>query len=186
MRYLALISAALVTTSATAAFAQAQQTLDGQLQRMQHQPAKQTQEWPASASSNAQPVQEAPVYGFDSNGSGAIPALPPQVMSNGEISYINGGISDEETAELKAKSGEYNLQIMISATTGEFISDVNVNITGGGKSLVSVDDAGPYLYVRLPAGEYTVTATSPTGGTKSSKLKVPASGAAKAHFAFSE
>src|SRR4051812_40084814 len=134
MRSLGLLTALLVTGTALAAQAQ---TLNEQMSRMQQgQPAQAPMQAPASqapmqapatmqapadsmmappASMPAQPPMMQPAAGVDSVGNGAIPALPLQVMTNGNITYINGGIGDEELEQLKAQGNAYNLHVMLSA-----------------------------------------------------------------------
>src|SRR4051812_6936733 len=100
MRYFSFVTA-MILIGVTAA-AQAQQTLDGQMQRLQQgKPATQgsyppsANEWPAKAAMATRPGSL-----IDSVGEGAIPAMPIQAMTNGEITYLSGGISDEELAQL--------------------------------------------------------------------------------------
>lgn len=143
--------------------------------------------WAAPAAApTAAPVAQP---GWDSLGSGAIPALPLEVMqTQGGIRYINGGVGDEELAQLKAQAPDYNLQVMLSAPKGEFISDVTLRILDKtGTPLLLVQDAGPYLYVKLPAGEYTLdTVTPEEPAVKTRKLRVPATGALKQHVVYNQ
>lgn len=133
------------------------------------------------------PPQPSPV--IDSVGGGAIPALPLKVHTteNG-IDYINGGVGDEEEAQLKSTAGEYNLQLMLSGKSGAYISDIAIRVSDtGGNVLLSVDNAGPYLYAKLPAGTYIIEAMpKQENAVKRVKAKIPASGAYKQHFVFND
>lgn len=92
--------------------------------------------------------------------SGAIPALPLQVMQMGQVRFINGGISDEELDQLKLVSSSYNFQLLIVGKGGEYVSDVAIRVTdGSGKLVFSLPDAGPYLYMNMVPGAYAVEAT---------------------------
>ncbi|NBO18475.1 MAG: hypothetical protein EBV03_04465 [Proteobacteria bacterium] len=115
--------------------------------------------WNAPAPTAAQPAQP----GWDSLGSGAIPALPLEVFqTQGGIRYINGGVGDEEMAQLKAQGAEYNVQVMLSAPKGEFISDVTLRLLdAAGNPLIMVQDAGPYFYAKVPPGDYVLDTATP-------------------------
>jgi hypothetical protein len=143
----------------------------------------------APATANSAAVSAPTTQGWDSLGSGAIPSLPLEIMQTQTgIRFINGGIGDEELTQLKAQGAEYNVQIMLSAPKGEFISDVTLRILDAtGKPLVGVQDAGPYFYVKLPAGDYTLETVTPTEPTvKAKKLRVPASGTVKHHVVYQQ
>lgn len=190
MRITGLYTVALIL--GTTSLASAQQgyypsTLDSQYQRMNpNQPAAAaptgaSREWPAAPQDAVRPGEA-----IGSVGNGAIPALPLQPMTAGNITYLNGGIGDEEVAQLKAQASSYNLHLLLSATNGEYISDVSLRILdSSGKEVLSIPDAGPYVYASLPAGKYTLEATSKTAGAKSIKINA-GKGAIKQHIAFKE
>lgn len=132
------------------------------------------------------PAAMAPA-GIDSSGSGAIASLPVEVQSSNGVTYINGGISDEEVAEFKAKVHEFNLHVLLNAPRGEFISDVTLTLMdSAGKQLVSISDAGPYFYAKLAPGTYTLNATAATGEKKTATLAIKSSGAVKKELTFRE
>jgi hypothetical protein len=110
--------------------------------------------------------------GIESEGSGAIPALPLEVQTAGGITYITGGVGDEEVAQLKATEKEYNLHILMSAPGGAFISDVSLHIAdASGKEVLASDGVGPYFYAKLPVGAYTIVLTS-EGESKKLPVKI--------------
>jgi len=128
----------------------------------------------------------APGSMIDSVGDGAIPALPLEVQNSNGISYINGGVGDEEVAELKSKEQDFNVHVLVSAPQGEFISDVTLTVTDSkGQSLLTVNDAGPYFYAQLLPGTYMLQGTA-GGEKKNISIKVPKSGAIKKQLSFGE
>lgn len=154
-------------------------------------------EWPATASQPvAQETSPAPapmVYRardgeiIDSVGSDAIPALPLTVMSNGTMKYVTGGIGDEELAQLKSMENDFNVQMLIAGMHGSFIGDVTVRVIDTKDTvLFTVDNAGPYFYVHLPAGDYVFEVTTPGGNMKSLKIVAPATVAIKPVVRFNE
>ena len=153
--------------------------------------APQTQPVATPATLGYAPQPTAPVAAtpapIDSIGSGAIPSLPLEVQASNGISFINGGIGDEELAEVKAKAAEFNVHVMLSAKNGEFISDVSLRILDSKDApLVAVSDAGPYFYAHMAAGTYTLETTAANGEKKTAKITVGAKGTVKQHIVYNE
>lgn len=111
---------------------------------------------------------------IDSVGGGATEAVLPVVQTANRVSYITGGIGDEELAEINAQESNFNARIVMIATNGEYMSEIAVRILSKDGELVRLEDVGPYLYANLPDGSYTVEAVSSSGGMKSAKFTVPA------------
>ncbi len=84
-------------------------------------------------------------------------AIQPQTQ--GDVSFVSGGVGFEERAELQAIRANYNLSLLFSEQGGDYLSDVKVRITdsSGNTFLETVSD-GPKLFVRLRPGRYIVTA----------------------------
>lgn len=122
---------------------------------------------------------------IQSQGGGAIPALPLEIKtSKSGIKYVSGGIGDEEMAQLKSIGQEYNLHLLVSAKTGEYITGADVRIAGAdGKEILSVQGAGPYVFAKLPAGSYKIEAKW-NGVTQKANVKLPDKGSVRSHIAF--
>ena len=178
MRFTALLTAIIVASTAFSPFAVYAQT---ELSPATAAP----QEWPAA--SPQIPASISPVV-IDSTGGGAIPSLPLESKTSSGVTYLNGGIGDEEMAQLKSQSGSYNLHVMLSAPSGEYISDVQLQIIDSkGLPLLTVSDAGPYVYAQLKPGHYTLE-TSMVGNSAVKKLKIniPAKGVVKEHIVYNQ
>jgi hypothetical protein len=122
-----------------------------------------------------------------SRGEGAIPALPLTAVDAGGLRYVNGGVGDEELAQLKAQKEDYNLRIMLSAPSGAYISDVKLRLLDTtAKELLVLEDAGPYVYVKLPAGTYHLETTNPGEATQTQTLTVPHTGAVSRHIIYNQ
>ena len=76
------------------------------------------------------------------------------------ISYITGGISEDEVASMRAYLQQFNLRVVFSeGISGRSITYVNVNIYDKvNKLMFSVEGAQPQLLVNLPAGKYKILA----------------------------
>jgi hypothetical protein len=85
-------------------------------------------------------------------------ALPARAA---DVPYISGGVGADAREELLAKENEYNLKIVVAATSGDFLADVQVVIDSARSGRVlDTTMEGPILLARLAPGTYSVRATS--------------------------
>lgn len=81
------------------------------------------------------------------------------VKSQGSISYISGGVTLDERDAMKPLAKDYNLRMGFALNVGNYVADVKVKVQSAkGKSVLDVVSDGPWLYAKLPAGKYKVTA----------------------------
>lgn len=112
---------------------------------------------------------------IDSVGGGAIEAILPVVQKNDGISYITGGVGDEEMAEIIAQEPNFNVHVLLSSDQGEYMGDVAVRfLDKKNVEVLRVMGAGPFVYANLPSGSYTVEAASNSGVIQSKKINVSA------------
>ena len=85
------------------------------------------------------------------------PVLVPKVENN--ISYLSGGIGDEQIGTLRARRDGYNLRLIFAlAQTGAYLANARVMIdTSTGTRLLDVISEGPIFYAAMPAGRYKIT-----------------------------
>ena len=78
------------------------------------------------------------------------------------ISYINGGVGQEEQSAMRALRADYNLLLTFATKqSGAYRSDVQLDIMDAkGATLVSAANSGPMFYARLPAGTYRISAAA--------------------------
>ena len=76
-----------------------------------------------------------------------------------DVTYVTGGIGDDELASIKASKAEYNTYVLSASTNGAFVGDAKVTIKDKSGKVMLDTVAGPILYVKLPAGSYTLDAT---------------------------
>lgn len=76
------------------------------------------------------------------------------------IAYLSGGIGEDEAKAIQQTTG-YNLHMTFSiGPEGKYVPDVELVIQSTqGQSVLTLSQAGPLVYVQLPAGKYTVVAT---------------------------
>lgn len=83
--------------------------------------------------------------------------IKPQ--SQGEVTFVSGGVGIDEQNALQAMRDDYNLNLLFSVKeTGEYLSDVKVRIadSSGNTVLETVSD-GPMLFAKLKPGRYKIT-----------------------------
>lgn len=88
------------------------------------------------------------------------------------ISYLTGGVTVDERQEMTDQRKNFSLLLKFAAKSGRYLGDVAVNITSGkGAAVFDSTTDGPWLLVNLPAGSYTLKATS-GGVSQSQKISI--------------
>jgi hypothetical protein len=88
-------------------------------------------------------------------------AAPTPQQQNG-VGYVNGGVGQEEQSAMRAVRADYNLLLTFATRqSGAFRSDVQLDITDAkGATVLSVANAGPMFYAKLPDGSYRIGAAA--------------------------
>ena len=88
-------------------------------------------------------------------------ALPLQ-QTQGAVTYVSGGIGQEEAQAFEAAAAQYPLDLEFAikhAPRAEYTANVHVIVTDTqGTRVLDTHSNGPFLLAKLPAGRYTVTA----------------------------
>jgi hypothetical protein len=112
--------------------------------------------------------------------------LPPE-QRVGDVSFVTGGVGDEQATAFKQAMPGYALAIEIlrmSSGRGEYTSGAQVTVTTrSGNPVLSTRAEGPFVLVRVPPGDYQVQATL-GGRTQTKDVSVAANGSARAVLAF--
>lgn len=86
----------------------------------------------------------------------------PAEKTLGSVTYMTGGIGQDEAAAMKHAESTYplSLEFVAHATPNDaYLANVDVTIKDhAGKSVLSTKSDGPFLFVKLPPGNYSVTA----------------------------
>jgi hypothetical protein len=89
------------------------------------------------------------------------------LTTNG-INYLTGGVSLDERQEMASQRNSFSLLLKFAAKSGKYLGDASVIITdGNGATVFTATTDGPWLFVNLQAGSYTLMATS--GGVSQSR-----------------
>ena len=84
---------------------------------------------------------------------------PPVQRSAGGIAYASGGVGDEDRAALSARQAELPFKLVLSNDAGEFIVASRLALRTPQGELLTLQDAGPIVMMKLPPGQYTLEAT---------------------------
>jgi len=88
------------------------------------------------------------------------------------VSYMSGGIGEDELEMLAELGQAYNLKLIFADTTGHYLSDVSVGITDErNRQVLAAVSRGPWFFAKLPAGRYHVLATT-QGYTREQMVRV--------------
>jgi len=84
-------------------------------------------------------------------------SIVPQTQ--GEVTYVSGGVGDDEREVMKTMRADYNLSLLFTVKgTGEYISDAKVCIKDAhGAVLLETVVDGPMLYAKLKPGHYSIS-----------------------------
>lgn len=109
----------------------------------------------------------------------------PPVQHQGSVEYVSGGIGIDESEAMKAAASHYPLALTFAAQRdgkADYVADVAVVIRDAqGKSVLQVTAEGPYMLVKLPAGNYKVSATY-NGQAQEREVSVQGAGTVRAMF----
>lgn len=104
----------------------------------------------------------------------AVP-LPDAVQGEGGVAYVTGGVVYEELPAFNRARSQYPLNIEIYQKAGsrnQFTADAEVKLLDrSGKVLVDTRAEGPYLWAKVPPGQYKVQTTL-NGLTKEQRVSV--------------
>ena len=85
----------------------------------------------------------------------------PEVQQQGVVSFVSGGVGEDELQEMKKLSPGYPLELLF-VTKGEpqeYLADVKVQIKDkDGKIVLDTMSQGPFLLAKMLPGKYTISA----------------------------
>lgn len=91
----------------------------------------------------------------------AQPQVTLQQGKSGQVSWVAGGTRSAEIEALAAQEKGHSLKLVFTLTAGNYLAGVDVKVRDArGTVVLDQADTGPVLLAMLPAGTYTVTATS--------------------------
>ena len=109
---------------------------------------------------------------------GAAPAIAApaalEVKKAGDIQYVTGGAGDEEQRALRQTAPkDFNLEVTVAVTEGNYLSDVDLALVKSGTEVLRTKTDGPMFLAKVPPGRYEVRATA-NGKTQTKTVDVGA------------
>lgn len=89
----------------------------------------------------------------------------------GKVQVLSGGTGLGAREKLAEQARGYNLKLVFTFSTGNYLTDVPFQVLRGGTVIADEVAQGPWAFVKLPAGSYTVRATY-GGLTQTRKVSV--------------
>lgn len=87
----------------------------------------------------------------------------PPVQHQGPVTFVSGGVGQDESDSMKAAEKDYSLTLLFAQRQGTesvYTADVPVTITDSkGATVLQTTTKGPYLLVQLPPGSYKISST---------------------------
>jgi len=118
----------------------------------------------------------------------AVPLAQAQMQpqTQGDVTYVSGGIADDWQQAMEAQKSQYNLHLLFAQEgTGAYFTNVPVQITdSSGQTVLNAVSQGPFFYARLKPGSYKVTASHGCQAVTKAAT-VPASGGADLDYRWS-
>lgn len=89
-------------------------------------------------------------------------ALPAQ--TTGGVTYVAGGIGEDDVKAMRAQASGYSaliefVEVEPGSQRGNWTADIAVDVKSGKQLLASINVPGPMLLLRLAPGRYTLEAT---------------------------
>ena len=82
-----------------------------------------------------------------------------EVMNHNGISYVSGGVGDDEQSAIKEMAADYTLEVLMALKNGSYLTDVAVRVADKqGNTLLETVSKGPFLLVNLQPGTYVIEA----------------------------
>nr|WP_057926933.1 hypothetical protein [Burkholderia ambifaria] len=91
-------------------------------------------------------------------GANALAETSPEPIVRNGVTYITGGIGQDEVTAFRDVAPRYNLRITFASKSGHYLSDVDVTLSSGKSTILDVHTNGPFLFARVPPGRYSVSA----------------------------
>ena len=97
------------------------------------------------------------------------PAAAASASAAAAVPHLCGGVGFDGLAAMRRHAHEYNLGVWLTTTHAAYLAEMPITVSHGGKVVAHFVSDGPLCYLKLPAGDYTVSSTR-HGETRSVKM----------------
>jgi hypothetical protein len=126
---------------------------------------------------------EGTVSGSSAGGMSGASHMSDASKVQGGVSAVAGGVGINARDMLSSQADpDHNVKMVFSLNTGNYLANVDVKVKNAqGQTVLQGVSEGPWVYAKLPPGQYTTTATY-NGHTVTRSFTVGNSGDRVAHF----
>lgn len=83
----------------------------------------------------------------------------PELVREGAVAYVCGGVGADERRTMNALEAEANLRLLfVTAKRGGYLAGAELTVSDGKQVRFSTVADGPICLLRVPAGRYRITA----------------------------
>jgi len=107
-----------------------------------------------------------------SSTTGASAAL--EVVRNGPVPFVSGGVGEDERQEIGKRAPAYSLELLFAAkgSPNEYLADIKVEIKDkNGEVVLDAVSQGPFLLAKVSPGKYSISADN-DGAVKRQTIQV--------------
>ncbi|OIQ84215.1 hypothetical protein GALL_339710 [mine drainage metagenome] len=97
------------------------------------------------------------------------PAAAASASAAAAVPHLCGGVGFDGRAAMRRHAHEYNLGIWLTTIHAAYLAEMPITVSRDGKVVAQFVSDGPLCYLKLPAGDYTVSSTR-HGETRSVKM----------------
>ena len=88
------------------------------------------------------------------------------------ITFLSGGLTEPERKNLEEMGKKYSLKVIFSNARGEYLSDVTMTILDQTNEPILTTISGPWFFINLPSGTYSLEASFQKNRKRISQLKI--------------
>jgi hypothetical protein len=100
-----------------------------------------------------------------------LPVNRPTDVGGTQVACTGVGTNERDDPQWSS----YPFKLELAVPNGALLGESDVTVSGGSHPPIAVHCAGPWVLFQLPAGHYSVSATT-SGATKTASVDVPSSG----------
>lgn len=110
----------------------------------------------------------------------------PAVKTQGAVSYLSGGIGDDEEIEIRRAAKDYGVlleftEVERGTSHGRWTADVGISIKAGNDVVFKAQADGPLMLIKLKPGVYAAEADR-QGVKQTKRIEVKANAVARERF----
>lgn len=102
---------------------------------------------------------------------------PAIVITEGKtaqgFAYLSGGVGADERLAMEERAKAFNVKLVFAETDGSYVADVKLEIAGAkNDTILPETTTGPWFYIQLPPGIYSVKASFAGQSKEAKTLRV--------------